>query len=80
MLDGVESGFASTGTPLHELNNLFLTPRLGSYTREARLRASWYVAHRLHEALTASPRGAAPDQLNSMPMDLDGPSSGGAPA
>lgn len=52
MLDGAEAGFASRGSPLHELDNLFLTPRLGSYTRESRLRASWYVAHRIHEALS----------------------------
>jgi phosphoglycerate dehydrogenase-like enzyme len=56
MLDGAESGFASRGTALHELTNLFLTPRLGSHTREARLRASWYVAHRVHETL-ATPAG-----------------------
>ena len=55
VLDGGEAGFASRGTPLHEADNLYLTPRLGSHTREARLRASWYVAHRLHEALA---RGA----------------------
>jgi phosphoglycerate dehydrogenase-like enzyme len=55
VLDGGEAGFASRGTPLHEADNLYLTPRLGSHTREARLRASWYVAHRLHEALS---RGA----------------------
>lgn len=61
LLDGAESGFASKGTPLHEVNNLFLTPRLGSQTREARLRASWYVAHRMHEVL-ALPRGLGPDQ------------------
>jgi phosphoglycerate dehydrogenase-like enzyme len=54
MLDGAEAGFASRGTPLHEMANLFLTPRLGSHTREARLRASWYVAHRMHETLSAS--------------------------
>lgn len=52
MLDGAEAGFASRGTPLHELRNLVITPRLGSYTREARQRASWYVAHRLHDALS----------------------------
>mgnify|MGYP001627440698 CR=1 FL=1 len=52
VLDGAEAGFASRGTPLHEASNLYLTPRLGAYTREARLRASWFVAHRLHEALT----------------------------
>ena len=57
MLDGAEAGFASKGTPLHEASNLFLTPRLGSHTRESRLRASWYVAHRIHETLS-TPEGA----------------------
>lgn len=70
MLDGAEAGFASRGTPLHALNNLFLTPRIGSHTRESRLRASWYVAHRIHETLTA-PSANALDQLASAPMDLD---------
>jgi D-3-phosphoglycerate dehydrogenase len=78
MLDGAESGFASRGTPLHELNNLFLTPRLGSHTRESRLRASWYVAHRVHEALTATSRPNAFDQCPSAPMDLDA-ADGGRP-
>jgi phosphoglycerate dehydrogenase-like enzyme len=64
MLDGAEAGFASRGSPLHELTNLFLTPRLGSHTRESRLRASWYVAHRIHETL-AAPRGAGIDVLTS---------------
>jgi phosphoglycerate dehydrogenase-like enzyme len=75
MLDGAESGFASKGTPLHELTNLFLTPRLGSHTRESRLRASWYVAHRMHETLT-SPRISGFDQLMSGPMDLELPAVG----
>ncbi len=35
MLDGAEAGFASRGTPLHGLDNLFLTPRLGR-TRASR--------------------------------------------
>lgn len=66
LLDGAESGFASRGSPLHELSNLFLTPRLGSHTRESRLRASWYVAHRLHETLSVGRPG---DQL---PAGLSG--------
>lgn len=69
MLDGAEAGFASKGTPLHDVNNLFLTPRLGSHTRESRLRASWYVAHRIHETL-ATPRTSGLDQLSSVPMGL----------
>lgn len=55
LLDGAEAGFASRGTPLHACNNLFLTPRLGSFTRQAYQRASWHVAHRLHETLVADP-------------------------
>jgi D-3-phosphoglycerate dehydrogenase len=70
MLDGAEAGFASRGTPLHELGNLFLTPRLGSHTREARLRASWYVAHRIHESLSA-PRHSGLDALMSAPGELE---------
>jgi D-3-phosphoglycerate dehydrogenase len=54
ILDGADSGFASKPSPLHDCNNLYLTPRLGSQTREARTRASWYVAHRLHETLTGA--------------------------
>ncbi len=55
VLDGAEAGFASRGTPLHEARNLFLTPRLGSFTTQARQRAAWYVAHRLHETLVRRP-------------------------
>ena len=58
ILDGAEADFAAPESPLHGLRNLFLTPRLGSHTREARLRASWYVAHRVHEALTQPPAAA----------------------
>jgi phosphoglycerate dehydrogenase-like enzyme len=65
LLDSSESGFASRGSPLHERDNLFLTPRLGSHTRESRLRASWYVAHRMHEALTA-PGTSGFDQASGM--------------
>jgi D-3-phosphoglycerate dehydrogenase len=54
------------------LQNLFITPRLGSHTRESRLRASWYVAHRLHETLTG-PRATGFDQLTSQSMDLELP-------
>jgi phosphoglycerate dehydrogenase-like enzyme len=52
LLDGANPSFAGPGTPLHDLLNLHLTPRLGSHTREAKLRASWYVAHRIHETLS----------------------------
>lgn len=70
MLDGAETGFASKGGPLHDLSNLFLTPRIGSHTRESRLRASWYVAHRIHETLSV-PRVSGLDQLSSAPVALE---------
>ncbi len=54
LLDGANPAFSAPGTPLHALPNLHLTPRLGSHTREAKLRASWYVAHRIHETLSPS--------------------------
>jgi D-3-phosphoglycerate dehydrogenase len=60
------------------LNNLFLTPRLGSHTRESRLRASWYVAHRVHETL-AAPHAHALEQRASAPMDLDAAAGGVGP-
>lgn len=71
MLDGAEAGFAARGSPLHEASNLFLTPRVGSYTVEARIRASWYVAHRVHEVLTA-PVNSGLDSFISGPMELEG--------
>ena len=52
VLDGAEADFAGENSPLYGLKNLFVTPRLGSHTHEARLRASWYVAHRMHEAIS----------------------------
>jgi D-3-phosphoglycerate dehydrogenase len=70
MLDGSEAGFAARGTPLYELRNLFVTPRLGSYTRESRVRASWYVVQRLHETLT-TPRNSGFDSILSASMGLD---------
>ncbi len=69
LLDGAEAGFASKESPLHGAGNLFLTPRLGAHTREAHLRASWYVAHRIHESLTL-PRNSGLDSSISAPMAL----------
>ena len=70
ILDGAEARFAADASPLNGLKNLFVTPRLGSHTREARLRSSWYVAHRMHEAIGAV---TGFDQLPSAPMELDLP-------
>ena len=71
MLDGAEAAFAAKGSPLHECANLFLTPRLGAHTRESRMRASWYVVHRIHETLVAPAEGPISEIPTGM-MDLDG--------
>jgi phosphoglycerate dehydrogenase-like enzyme len=65
LIDGAETGFAAQGTPLHGLDNLHLTPRMGSNTREARTRASWYLAHHLHDALQPRPAAARLDDSGS---------------
>ena len=70
LLDGANPRFAAEGTLLHALSNLYLTPRLGSHTREAKLRASWYVAHRIHECL--SPQAPRPEAKYSDFSVLDG--------
>ena len=60
VIDGAEPDFLGPASPLHGIKNLTVTPRLGSHTHEARLRSSWYVAHRLHDAvLPASASGMA---------------------
>jgi D-3-phosphoglycerate dehydrogenase len=70
MLDGAEAGFAARGTALYEQRNLYLTPRLGSSTRESRVRASWYVAQRLHETLI-QPRNSGFEPILTASMGLD---------
>lgn len=73
VLDGARANFAAKGSPLHGLANLVLTPRLGSFTVEARIRASWYVAHRLHEALAGPLHGPDPGSARPIDLDLDDP-------
>ncbi len=68
MLDGAEGDFAGPGSPLHLLRNLFLTPRISAQTKEARAKASWYVAHRLDKALNGPI--IVGDPVLSQPMGL----------
>jgi phosphoglycerate dehydrogenase-like enzyme len=68
ILDGAEANFLGETSPLKDLKNLFVTPRLGSHTREARLRSSWYVAYRMHEAIGTPHSGLG--QLPSAPVGL----------
>jgi phosphoglycerate dehydrogenase-like enzyme len=76
MLDAAQSSFGAKGSPLHQVPNLYLTPKLGSFTHETRVRASWYVVQRVHEALTTPHSG--PDAISSVPM-LDAQVSGLGP-
>ncbi|GLS14638.1 NAD(P)-dependent oxidoreductase [Hydrogenophaga electricum] len=76
LLDGANPQFAAEGTPLYGIPNLHLTPRLGAHTREAKLRASWYVAYRIHETL--SPQQAHGEaRPRDFASTLDGMDSGG---
>ena len=80
VLDGADATFGEENSPLHGLKNMFMTPRLCSQTHEARLRSSWYVAHRMHQAISnVEGSSSGFDQLPpSAPMHLDLPGTGNA--
>jgi D-3-phosphoglycerate dehydrogenase len=59
-LDCHDPGALGPGRALHAVRGLITTPRLGAYTREARLRSAWSVARRLDELLRTEPRSAHP--------------------
>src|SRR5690606_12211194 len=69
LLDGASVGFAAEGTALHDMPNLHLTPRLGAHTREAKLRASWYVVHRIHETLSPGSTQVPRQASDFSPLD-----------
>ena len=50
-IDGPDQKLLENVAGLKNYPHFYVTHRLGSHTHEARARASWYVAHRLHEAL-----------------------------
>ena len=58
LMDGGEGDFLGPESPLAGVPRFYSMPRLASNTREARVRASWYLAHRLHDALTGVGDGA----------------------
>jgi D-3-phosphoglycerate dehydrogenase len=71
ILDGASSSFAGPESPLMGIKNFFITPRLAPHTREAKLRSSWFVARRLHEALAAqSLEARAEAAALAMPIDV----------
>ena len=76
MLDGAGPQFAAPGSVLHGIAHLHLTPRLGSHTREAKMRASWYLVHRIHETL--APEAASREPTVSSELMLRTPTSSGS--
>ena len=58
-MDSLAPGALDPGRPLRHLDNLQVTPRVASTTRESRLRSAWLVAQRIDEVLRQGrgPRG-----------------------
>ena len=71
-LDSLEPGALDHGRPLHGIENLQITPRVASTTRESRLRSAWAVAQRIDELLTVAPPAASAfkETSASEPTDL----------
>ena len=67
-LDSLEPGAQDPGRPLRNLDTLQVTPRVGSTTRESRLRGAWLVAQRIDEVL----RQARPGRGRVRPAATDG--------
>ncbi len=57
-LDSLEPGSLDEGRPLYGIENLQITPRVASTTRESRLRSAWAVARRIDELIGAAPPSA----------------------
>jgi phosphoglycerate dehydrogenase-like enzyme len=82
LMDGADENFAGPGSPLNSLSNFFLTPRLGSKTREARVRASWHLANTIHDTLTHPTAHSEDTEVSThapldvaLPLDLPGESA-----
>jgi phosphoglycerate dehydrogenase-like enzyme len=65
LTDSANDNEAPSYAQLRALPNFYATQRMGSFTRESHQRASWYMAHRLHDIL--SPEDA---QSGTRPMGL----------
>jgi phosphoglycerate dehydrogenase-like enzyme len=66
--DSAEEALGDATPLLRTLPNFYSTERVGSLTHEARQRASWYLAHRLHDTL--SPENETNEELVSQTMAL----------
>ena len=79
LLDGAEAQFAPKGSKLRALPNLILTPRLGANTAQARIRASWHLAHRIDDILSGRDEPGREPTGYSMPAPLGSDSHPPAP-
>ncbi|MDE2092620.1 MAG: phosphoglycerate dehydrogenase [Burkholderiales bacterium] len=71
-LDSLEPGALDQGRALHGIENLQITPRVASTTRESRLRSAWAVVKRIDELLSVVPASARAFKATapSVPADL----------
>jgi phosphoglycerate dehydrogenase-like enzyme len=72
LTDSADEGDSHALPLLRTLPNFYATQRIGSLTREARQRASWYMAHRLHDALAPDDVGKDAFSSRSMSLSLPG--------
>lgn len=80
--DSLDPGALEPGRPLHGIQNLQVSPRVASTTRESRSRSSWAVAKRIDELLSGGSqvsefRETGPDDLNGLPPDGSPARAGG---
>jgi D-3-phosphoglycerate dehydrogenase len=78
-LDNIGPGALEPGQPLHAVRGLLVTPRLASYTREARVRSAWGVAKQVDEVLRTSPTTARPGARSKAGTAEAAKRSAGAP-
>jgi D-3-phosphoglycerate dehydrogenase / 2-oxoglutarate reductase len=71
-LDSLEPGALDQGRPLYGIENLQITPRVASTTRESRMRSAWAVVRRIDELLSGGQGGAGSfrESTPSVPVDL----------
>lgn len=73
-MDHIGVGAFEPGVTLRNLPGLMITPRLASYTREARVRSAWGVARRVDEILRTQPALARyGSRRNAPPTEAERP-------
>jgi D-3-phosphoglycerate dehydrogenase / 2-oxoglutarate reductase len=65
--DSLEPGALASGRPLSQVDNLQVSPRVASTTRESRARAAWAVARRIDELLATTPSRADVGYATTIP-------------